>query len=223
MMIRPLTCTCALLLAAVICIAGCSTVMENHSQPVAGNNPPIQQPEQMILIQEEIPCNCAIIESREKNGTEMSELARDLGWKSGYVLRYRMDGDRVQEPTVISQNIAVYPADKIPVILQLVRDAEKSQQQYVVIDLPDPGIGDLSNALVAYEILQQDARMPGPALSGVSIPPLSMTSRLIRGQCPAYYEIVFARGEVVEVFRISGPSADYLTLRGLAQKAYRKV
>jgi hypothetical protein len=38
-----------------------------------------------------------------------------------------------------------------------------------------------------------------------------------------FVEIIFSKGDLLEVLRITGPGADYSTLANLAQKAYKKI
>ena len=38
-----------------------------------------------------------------------------------------------------------------------------------------------------------------------------------------FVEIIFSKGDILEVLRITGPGADYLTLASLTQKAYNKI
>jgi len=222
-MTRPLRILFGLLLAALVFAAGCSTVPDGNLKPGTETITPAQQPAQLILLPNEMPQGFSLIEKRAKNETDVSQLALELGWRGGYVARYQKDEGVSLPPTVISQNIAVYPAEKLPEILQRIRTMAGSQQQITLRDLPDPGIGDSSSAIVAFKEIKPEVTLQGFSSPAMNIP--ESTSRIMPagGQHPEYYEIAFTRGDVYEIFRMSGPSADYQTLLGLVRTAYQKT
>ncbi len=222
-MIRLFRILIGLLLVAIVGAAGCSTVTDTGTKPAAVNPAPAKQPAQLILLSEDIPQGFSLIENRTKNEADVSRLALDLGWREGYVVRYQKEEGLSSPPTIISQNIAVYPAENLPDILQRGRTIAGSQEQYTIGDLPDPGIGDISSAIVAYEAIKTEVTLRGFSSPGVSVLGSTIRSMPAVGQQPEYYEISFTRGDVYEIFRMSGPSADYKTLLELVKTAYEKT
>jgi hypothetical protein len=217
--------TVILFLILCCCISGCT------SQPGNGSDTPVipggaaPALDQIILQPADVPPNYVLIENRVKNSTDVSQMARDLGWRNGYVVVYQKTDELIVggEPSSITQNIAIYPAEKISEIYNAVLNSARSQQQYFFQDLPDPGIGDESSAVAAYaavngEVILQD-------LPAASVPKADSAGPYIvkEGERPVYYEIIFTKGDVLEVIRMSGISADYGTALNLSKTAINKM
>jgi hypothetical protein len=181
----------------------------------------------MYLSLSDLPAGFFIAERREKNASEVSDLARDLGWKKGYIARFERDQGPLLPATEIMQSIAIYPAKNIARVTGLVRKAAEGGGRYTVIPLPDPGTGNSGFAVAVYEAGKENAAAGDKSIIA-NIFELQTTVPVRPGQMPAsqkplYYEIAFTEGEVFEAIRMSGPSADCGTLENLARVAYGKV
>lgn len=207
-----------------ICLAGCVTQKDTVSwstNPQTGSG---YQMEKITILPSEVPGNFSTTESRIKNKVEMGDTALALGWETGYIVRYERDNSTDSIPTVLSQTIAVYPPENMPEIIRLIRSAEKSTQWYLIEDLPDPGLGDRSHASVAYVNARQDSvNITGSQDLFAAAQDALAVSPSQNGQGPAYYEIYFTKGSLLEVLRYNGPEADYDTLLNLSRLAYRKL
>ena len=176
-------------LAIFLCSAGCLT------SAGAGGNPEHSAKEfrynfSAIAVQTyDVPYNVTMIESRQKQESEVSDLALNLGWEGGYIVRLEKTKSPDEQPADISQSIAIYPEERMQDIAQYVIQTEKRNSTYSFIDLPDPGLGDSGTAFAAYKTNQ------------TSVAGLPSTE-------PEYYEIIFSKDTIFEVVRISGPSAD---------------
>ena len=223
---KPHACAGILLVVLFACISGCVTDPGTGSVAPVTSSPSATGLAGFALLPADVPQGFSLAESREKGRGEVSDLALDLGWSGGYVARYEIAGGNGSEITVLSQNIALYPAEKMTGIVDYVQNAERTLQEYEISDLPDPGIGDLSRAWVAYGTgvePEPDTGQSGSAGSSVPAMDPAGSPAAAAGQDPAYYEIIFTKGDVFEVLRMSGPSADYTTLLGTAQAAYGKT
>lgn len=207
-----------------MCLAGCVTKTDNGSWHATPQTESGYQMERIAILPSELPGNFSTAESRIKNKSEMGDTAHDLGWETGYVVRYEKNSTANNIPTVLSQTIAVYPPENMPEICRLIRSAEKSTQWYLTEDLPDPGLGDQSHASVAYTIARQDSSnitksqdLFAAAQDALIVSPSQ------NGEGTAYYEIYFTKERLLEVLRFSGPEADYNTLLNLSRLAYRKL
>ncbi|OPY36671.1 MAG: hypothetical protein A4E35_01778 [Methanoregula sp. PtaU1.Bin051] len=223
MMIKSFRIVSLLVLASLVFVAGCSTGPVAGSEHTAGDSFHEKQSAQLILLPDDIPQDFFVIENRTKDEIDMSRLALDLGWRGGYIVRYQKNEGPSIPPTIISQNIAVYPAENLPEILHRGRSMAGSQDQYLIMDLPNPDIGDISTAIAAYENTKPEITMIDPVSSGLKVPYSAASNVQVAGQQPAYYEIAFTRGNIYEIFRMSGPSTDYEILLGLARTAFNKT
>ncbi len=194
-------------LVLFFCSAGCLSpdgMNMNHRNTATD---PLSNLETISLSEGNAPPNFTLVESRQKNEDEVSDLALSLGWRGGHIVRFERTEDPDREPTSVSQSIALYPEDRMLDIMNYVQQTEKREKPYMIVDLPNPGIGDFSCATAAYKIVGENAT----------------TLSNIQTLDTEYYEIIFTKGPVFEVLRINGPSADYSTLLDLARTAYKKV
>lgn len=104
-----MSCSPSLIIAILVCslilAAGCTG-------PAVTAVPAVPTPagimlESLVLTPSEVPQNFTLHESRAKNSTDVSKLARDLGWKQGYVVRFIRSPEGVPGQTEILQTITL--------------------------------------------------------------------------------------------------------------------
>ena len=153
--------------------------------------------------------------SRAKNFTDVSKLARDLGWQQGYVVRFTSPPEGVPGQTEILQTVTLYPAKNIPAIAELAEKQERSDKNMLFSNLSSPALGSYSRA---FSGTVNTLMTPEPD----NVNPLGSGS--VEGTVQQdFVEIIFSKGDLLEVLRMTGPGADYSTLASLAQKAYNKI
>jgi len=129
---------------------------------------------------------------------EVTQLARDLGWRQGYrVTFYRMNREK-DDLTGIYQSISVYPPENM----------------VKVYAVETEGILSGKNGSTRYEI-------PFPAIGDKSI-----AFREIRGgdlQDFAIYTVIFKKKNVIETITMGGTTTDYETLKEVVRKAAARI
>lgn len=212
-----MSCSPTLIIAILICslifAAGC-TGRAGTAVPVAPTPAPITL-ESLVLTQSEVPQNFTLQESRAKNFTDVSKLAQDLGWQQGYVVRFTSPPEGVPGQTEILQTVTLYPAKNIPAIAALAEKQERSDKNMLFSNLSSPALGSYSRA---FSGTVNTLMTPEPD----NVNPLGSGS--VEGTVQQdFVEIIFSKGDILEVLRMTGPGADYSTLSSLAQKAYNKI
>ena len=171
--------------------------------------------ESLVLTPSEVHQNFTLHESRAKNSTDVSKIARDLGWKQGYVVRFVRSPEGVPGQTEILQTITLYPAKNIPAIAELAEKQELSDKNMLFSNLSSPTLGNYSRAFsgTVNTLMTPEPYNGNPLGSG----PVGGTVQ------QDFVEIIFSKGDILEVLRMTGPGADYSTLVSLAQTAYNKI
>ena len=203
----------AILVCSFILAAGC-TGRAGTAVPATPAPEPIPL-ESLVLTLSEIPRNFTLTESRAKNSTEVSKLARDLGWQQGYTVRFTRPPEGISGQTEILQTVTRYPAKNIPAIAALAEKQERSDTAMTFSDLSSPGLGDYSQA---FSGTVNPLTIPEP--ENGSLPgsgPVGETAR------QDFVEIIFSKGDILEVLRMTGSDPDFATLTSIAQKAYNKI
>ena len=130
--------------------------------------------------------------------SEVSQLARDLGWQQGYrVTFYRMNREK-DDMTGIRQSISIYPPENM----------------IKVYAIETEGIISHGNGTTRYEI-------PFPATGDKS-----MAFRETRTGDPmdlAVYTVIFKKKNVLETITMGGTTTDYETLKTVVRKAADKI
>jgi hypothetical protein len=130
--------------------------------------------------------------------SEVSPLARDLGWRQGYrVTFYRMNREK-EDLTGITQSISVYPPENIG----------------KVYDLETEGILSGLNGSTRYEI-------PFPQAGDQSI--AFRETRVGDSLDFAVYTVIFKKKNVFETITMEGTTTDYETLKDVVRKAADKI
>jgi hypothetical protein len=205
----------------IIAILVCSLVLATGCTGPAGTAAPSPSPpelitlESLVLTPSEIPQNFTLRESRVKNSTEVSKLARDLGWQQGYVVRFTRPPEGISGRIEILQTVTRYPAKNIPAIAALAEKQERSDTALIFTNLSSPALGSYSQA---FSGTGHTLIIPEPVTGNLSGP------GSVEGTVQQdFVEIIFSKGDILEVLRITGEGADYATLTSLAQKAYAKI
>ncbi|MHB8163199.1 MAG: hypothetical protein ACYDDV_02500 [Methanoregula sp.] len=170
------------------------------SPPVHESNLSTAELSERILQQpSEIPGNYAIVEWKVRDASGVSPIARNLGWKKGFVVRYQEIGSNASYGSSIQQTISVYPLENVnralPGFRYYQKLANENNDSILVDELPDPGIGDASTAT---KLTQKD---------------YTSSACLID----------FVKNDVYEQIMMYGPAPDYETAKKLAEIAAAKI
>ena len=146
-----------------------------------------------------------------KNSIKVSELAygtrkcRDLyPSPSG---GFQSDRDSPDRPSVSCK--------KIPAIAALAEKQEHAEKNIIFSDLFSQAPGSYSQAFSgAVKILIIPKSGHGNPLGSGSVGATVQQD---------FIEIIFSKGDILEVLRMTGPDSDYSILSSLAQKAYNKI
>ncbi len=170
----------------------------------------------LALTPADLPAGFTLQSGRQKSINEVSPVALDLGWQEGYIATYTSPGNGKAGSTLITQTITVYPAAKMSGIVTLVNTNDRQAKGLDFTDLPLPAIGP-----EAYAFSATINATPTPTATGgmTVLSPGSGTSAPAEG----YSEVIFAKGEIFEVLRMTGAGAQYDTLKTLAETAYAKL
>jgi hypothetical protein len=145
----------------------------------------------------------------------VSRLARDLGWKEGYVVRFTSPVDGERAPTWILQTLTRYPEKNIPAVAELIERQDRADNTMIYSNLSSPGLGSYSSAFSGKvnPLIVPEPGNQNPLVSGSAEETIQQD----------FVEIIFVKGDILEVLRMSGPGADYSTLASLAKQAYNKI
>jgi hypothetical protein len=162
----------------------------------------------LALAPADVPAGFILAESREKKQDEVGGLAREIGWDGGYVIRYTRQQKEPGNLTVILQSIAVYPEENLPAIIAGVDNQDRAVFNQTITSLTLQNLGPDSRGFSTHML--PAVSVPGNA-TGMSETDTDVV------------EIIFSRGTVFEVIRMSGPGTDVAILNSLAETAYRKI
>lgn len=126
---------------------------------------------------------------------EVSQLARELGWRQGYFVSfYHMDSN-VNDITRIRQSISIFSPDSINGVFLLEKEELKHQELSPAThyEIPFPAVGEQSIAF-------RDMNPEDP-------------------ERPVTYTVIFTKKNVYEKITMSGTNTDYETLKRLVQRA----
>jgi len=163
----------------------------------------------------DLPANYTQVSGRQKSISELGQDAQNLGWEEGYVAMYSLPGNGTSGPTLITQTITVYPTVNIPKIVTIANSIDRQGTELIYTDLPMPNTGPETYTFSATPKVNtvptgNNALGPFSSSTSTSVPP------------QGYIETIFGKGNILEVIRMSGPDAQYSTLKSLAETAYNK-
>lgn len=164
----------------------------------------------------DIPAGSALTSARQKSADEVSTLAKDLGWQQGYVIIYSTPANSTGGPALITQTLTVYSKKSMADIVALVDSSERQQKGLVFSRLALPATGADTIAFSAAPVTVTPTLTTG----GMTVPAQGADAST---QAEGYSEVIFGKGTVLEVIRMSGPGAQYDTLKSLAETAYAKL
>jgi hypothetical protein len=168
------------------------------------------------LVPADLPSGFTLAEAREKNSSEVTGLALDLGWQAGYVVRYSAPLGSNAGITGIVQTLAVYPAKNIPGVISAIAQQDASGAGYMFASLPLPMSGGDSRAFRATAINATTTAVTGNPLTGTTGGAVSLAAQ-------NFVEGIFTKGNYLDVIRLSGPSPDYGLLLNLSVTAYQRL
>ena len=197
------------ILICTLCTAGCflldpaPQVVPPTAQATPSPNPESRiatvEPTGMALQLADLPDGYIIRERSDVAYADINPLARDEGWKKGYyVAFYRMD-TRNYDITGITQQISVYPPDRIRIIFEEVKTGVESRANasISVAELPFSKTGDRSIALRFTDANDQYGIMT--------------------------YTVIFYKKDVLEQIEMKGTTTDYEVLKNIAGTAAGKI
>jgi hypothetical protein len=151
----------------------------------------------MALTLSDVPAGFTIIQGKELIASDMNESAIQNGWKKGYSVVFERSDNGLQngDHTILSQSISVYPIENLNQVMTFARSEKVPIDSSVKFtQLPDPGIGDSSQAFELTEV---------------------------NGVTDLY--ISFVKEDVHENLYMNGRSVDYETLKNLAKASASKI
>jgi hypothetical protein len=205
--------TGVIIIFSLILVSGCTT---GSGTPVHASPAPAPViPESLVLTRSDVPQNFTLVESRAKNSTEVGSLAQSLGWQKGYVVRFIRPSDGVYGPIEILQTVTWYPAKNIPGIAELIERVERSDSSMTFSNLSLPSLGSYSRAFSGTANIRVIVKPETANLSdSESVPEINQQD---------FVEIIFSKGDILEVIRLTGHEPDSSLLTSLAQEAFTKI
>ncbi len=202
----------AAILVMLLCVcitAGCSYFDEGSPalhptklptlQPTPESEVATAEPSAMALQLSDLPDGYIIKERSDMSYADLNPLARDAGWKKGYyVAFYRID-IKTYDITGITQQISIYPLDRIRIIFDDVKAdlLSTANATITLTELPFPKTGEYTAAIRTVD---------------VNNPYGIMT-----------YTVVFTKKDVLEQIVMKGTTTDYEVLKNIAATAAQKI
>eukprot|EP00825_Cyclidium_porcatum_P023219 TRINITY_DN2553_c0_g1_i1.p2 TRINITY_DN2553_c0_g1~~TRINITY_DN2553_c0_g1_i1.p2 ORF type:complete len:220 (-),score=-11.35 TRINITY_DN2553_c0_g1_i1:472-1131(-) len=208
-----------ILVCTTLAVAGCTTA---PAAPVTPTHSPAISLPSLAIDRNDLAEGYVLTMSKEKNATDVSDLARTLGWKGGYVVQYTKT---TAPKNVLLHSLATYPESSMPDVIEYINRTDRSYTDLSYFDISVPGLGKNSRAFVGYP--QNQGQLPTvtptSAIGSIASTGLSMqgTTENVYGE--NFIEIIFANGTTLEVIRMSGTPLDDEEVIAIAQKAYSKI
>ena len=157
------------------------------------------EPSGMALQLADLPEGYVIRERSDVAYADINPLARNEGWKKGYYVAFYRMNTRNYDITGITQQISVYPPDRIRIIFEEVKSgvASRANASVVVAELPFSKTGDRSIALRFTDANDQYGVMT--------------------------YTVIFTKKDVLEQIEMKGTTTDYEVLKNIAGTAAGKI
>ncbi len=206
-----------ILLCGILAVAGCTSATKS---PPATTATAVSLPS-IAIDRTDLPEGYVLTMSKVKNASDVSPLAQSLGWQAGYVTAYTKSA---APGTVVLHSLAGYPAARMPDVIDYVNKADRSCSDLEYFDITVTGIGNNSRAFIGY--IPNKDRVPVitvPATGPLSNVAVSMEGSKTMTCGQGYLEIIFTKGNVLEVIRFTGPVIDDKEAIAIAQKAYQKI
>lgn len=214
--------SCSLVILLIACglvfVAGCT----QGAGPAPGSVPaPVATPDlpALALAPADLPSCYAVTERSLKSPADVGSLARQLGWQAGYTVRYTCPTDG-SEPTVLIHSLAIYPAENIPAIAAMVDAQDRSGAECTWENLTFPAYGPSMRGFYGTPV---DAAETPVAPGNYVISSGNETAPRTTEPAGDIAEIIFHRGMVFEVMRMSGPGTNLTLIEDLAARAYGEI
>jgi len=152
----------------------------------------------------------------------MSSLARDLGWQDGYVVVYTLPANNSAGTCTMTQTVTRYSAQNMSDLVSVVAANERKVGGLAFTDLPAPATGPDTRAFSAVLVNGTPTATPTGGMASIAFESSAPVAT------DGYVEVVFAKGDILDVIRMSGtcPPYDtipYETLASLGKTAYTKL
>lgn len=154
-----------------------------------------EQSSDMALQPSDLPSDYILQDRSVIAVQEVSQLARELGWRQGYFVSFYRRNSNTNDITRIRQSVSIFSTDSINGVFLLEKEELKDQQL-------SPG--------TRYEI-------PFPAVGERSI--AFRDTNPVDPERPVTYTVIFTKKNVFEKITMSGTNTDYETLKRLVQRA----
>jgi len=197
--------TGVLILIIAVFVAGCTS-----NSPASTTTPlpttarlSTVDPSDMALTLSDVPAGFSIVEGSEKTSSDVSQESLGKGWEKGYYVKFQKvnsaTGTGIPDMEIIEQTISVYPISNLPQVMTMVSTGilQEANATVTVDQLSNPNIGDVSQA---WRIKTQ---LQGIQLTG--------------------FTISYHKKNVWEGLSMVGTSADYATLKNLANVSASKI
>lgn len=196
-----------LVVQLAICSAGCLSPAPTSPVPQTPVPATLPTPEStsatvspggMALQLTDVPPDYLIKDRTVIAYSEVSQLARDLGWQQGYqVTFYRMNREK-EDLTGIRQSISVYPQENMNKVYAIeTEDILSGKNGTTRYEIPFPAIGEKSMAF-------RETRVGDPLDLVV-------------------YTVIFQKKNVLETVTMGGTTTDYEILKDVLRKAADKI
>jgi len=157
-------------------------------------------PSELALQLADIPGDYILKERSDIPYTKTTQVARDLGWRQGYMVTFYRINAVKYDMTGLRQMIELYPLANMNKVFDMAKEAMNLQAdsgQVTQNELPMEKVGDKS---VAY-----------------------ITENTTVRNSPPVYTIIFVKKDVIEKLEMSGTTTDFETLKNLAGIAADKI
>lgn len=207
-----------ILICGVLAVTGCTSSTANPP-PVTATAVSLPS---IALDRTDLPEGYVLTVSREKSSADVSQLAHSLGWEGGYVVEYTKSS---APGTVILHSLAGYNEGSMPDVIEYVNRADRSCSDLGYYDFTVTGLGDKSRAFIGYVPNNGQVVIPASAPASGPLNDIAITNEktntMTCGQ--NYVEIIFTKGNILEVIRFTGPVINDKEAIAIAQKAYNKL
>lgn len=157
------------------------------------------EPSGMALQLADLPDGYIIRERSEVAYADVNPLAKDEGWKKGYYVAFYRMSTKNYDITGITQQISVYPPDRIRIIFDEAKldVMARANASVSITELPFPKTGDRAIALRLTDANDQYGIMT--------------------------YTVIFTKKDVLEQVEMKGTTTDYEVLKNIAGTAAGKI
>lgn len=203
-----------LVVTALLFCAGCTQAPSARTPDLQGGVVDLRN---LSLTPADLPSCFSLTGGRAKDAGDVGSRAKDLGWQAGYVVTYSCSEGEAG-PDIITHTLAVYPEGNIPGIVSMV-DVQDRPSGFSFENLSFPHKG-----AVFYGFYGNASRKPDSADSTGSFFSGNGRGGTAGNESGSdFAEIIFYRGTVFEVIRMSGPRINTTLLEELAVKAYERA